>query len=38
LTGAFRGNAFLVRTMFVLYWLVIGGGILSALLAAALNP
>jgi hypothetical protein len=37
LTRALGGNPALVRTLFVLYWLVIVGGIVSAVLAAALN-
>jgi hypothetical protein len=37
LTGALRGKAAPVRTTLVLYWLVIVGGILSAILAAALS-
>ena len=37
LTGTIRGKASVMRTVFVLYWLVIVAGVLAAVLAAALN-
>jgi hypothetical protein len=37
LTRAFRGNAELMRTVFVLYWFIIVAGVAAAVVAAALN-
>jgi hypothetical protein len=37
LTRAFGGNPVFVRTVFVLCWLIIVGGVLAAVLAATLN-
>jgi hypothetical protein len=38
LTRAVCGKALSMRRVFVLYWLMILGGVLSAILVAALNP
>jgi hypothetical protein len=37
LTGAFRGKAVPMRTVFVLYWFVVVGGVFAAFLVAVLN-
>jgi hypothetical protein len=38
LSRALRGKAAPVRTVFVLYWLVIVTGVLTAVLVAVFNP